>query len=275
MDPVNFSNTELPDIIELKNVCQDYMTATGNVTIIKDLNLLIEDKPSVGQFVVLLGSSGCGKSTLLRFISGLQQPTSGEILIRGKAPKLTDPISMVFQQYSSLPWLSVLDNVCLGMKFAGVKKEEQITKGMDMLKIVGLSGQEKKFAKYPNLSGGQLQRVAIARCLLTNPSILLFDEPFSGLDTITRSKMQTLINDIWLRKAQENQDVTAVFVTHNIQEACLLGDEIWIMSTNPGAIVDRIMIDLPPNRDQSLKRTKQFIDVEAEVEDRFNKVNGK
>jgi len=164
-----FKDTTLTNVIELKNICQEYDTPKGKTTIIKDLNFLIEDVPNQGQFVVILGKSGCGKSTILRYIAGLQKPTSGEILIKGKQKEEKDTVSMVFQQYSSLPWLSVLDNISLGLKFAGVTKKERNEKAMDIIKLVGLEGQESKYAKYPLLSGGQLQRVAIARSLLTNP----------------------------------------------------------------------------------------------------------
>jgi NitT/TauT family transport system ATP-binding protein len=110
---MNFINTDLPDIIELRNVSQAY----DNNVILKDFNLLIEDKPNVGQFVCLLGASGCGKSTILRYITGLQEPTSGEVLFKGKPLTREDRVGMVFQQYSSFPWLSVLENVALGLEF--------------------------------------------------------------------------------------------------------------------------------------------------------------
>jgi len=276
MEAVKFDNNPaLPDIVELKNVTQEYPSkdGKGKVTVIKDLNMLIEDRPGIGEFVVVLGASGCGKSTLLRYICGLQKPTSGEVLIRGKAPELTDPISMVFQQYSNLPWLTVLDNVCLGLKLAGVKKTERKEKGMAMLKTVGLEAQAEKYAKYPNLSGGQLQRVAIARCMLTNPSVILFDEPFGALDINTRLRMQNMINDIWLDAMKQKKELSAVFVTHDIAEAVYLADEIWIMRANPGQIVERIMIDLPLDRTKELKREKRFTDLVYEIEDKMTRIS--
>ena len=117
---VIFHNSELPDIIELKSINQIY---EGKSYVIKDFNLLIEDKPNQGQFVVLLGASGCGKSTILRYIAGLQQPTSGEILIKGKPLTSTDRIGMVFQQYSSFPWMTVLENVSIGLDYKGIEKK--------------------------------------------------------------------------------------------------------------------------------------------------------
>lgn len=263
---IQFDNTHLDDIIELKEITQIYDSiAKGQVTIIKDLNLLIEDKPNQGQFVVILGHSGCGKSTLLRYIAGLQKPTLGDVLIHGKPRTRETRVSMVFQQYSSLPWLSVLDNVALGLKFAGVEKKVRYAKAMEMIELVGLKDHERKFAKYPNLSGGQLQRVAIARSLLANPEILLMDEPFGALDIDTRLKMQILLADIWV----ELKNLTVVFVTHDIPEAVFLGDEIWLMSTNPGKIVDRVQVPFPLERQKELKRTSEFTKMVYDIEDRM------
>lgn len=257
---VDFKNTALPDIVELKNISQSY--DGGKSFIIKDLNFLIEDKPYQGQFVVILGLSGCGKSTLLKFICGLQNPTSGEVYITGKLRTPEHRIGMVFQQYSSFPWLSVLDNVALGLKYKGINRKERHTIAMEMIDLVGLSGHEKKFAKYPNLSGGQLQRIAIARSLVADPKILLMDEPFGALDINTRLQMQDLLCEIWTRL-----QTTIVFVTHDIPEAVYLADEIHIMRANPGKIVERILIDLPLERDRNTKREKHFMDLVYKVED--------
>jgi len=152
-----FDNPNASNIIELKGIDQSYNN--GKTEIIKDLNLLIEDKPMQGQFAVILGMSGCGKSTLLRYIAGLQKPTNGTVLVKGKPVSEENRVSMVFQQYSSLPWMSVLDNVGLGLQFQGVSKKERDERAMEMIQLVGLDGDQKKYAQYPNLSGGQLQRV--------------------------------------------------------------------------------------------------------------------
>jgi NitT/TauT family transport system ATP-binding protein len=258
---VEFINTSLPDIIELKNINQTY---DGKKQVIKDFNLLIEDKPNQGQFVVILGASGCGKSTILRYIAGLQKPSSGEVLIKAKPLSAEDRIGMVFQQYSSLPWMTVLDNVALGLKYKGIDKKEVYDKAMQMIKTVGLEGHEKKFAKYPTLSGGQLQRVAIARSLLVNQEILLMDEPFGALDTYTRLKMQDFLIEIW-----EKVHPTIILVTHDISEAVYLGDDIYIMSANPGVIVEQIRSDLPFHRTREVKRSKGFVDMVYRIEDRM------
>jgi len=259
MHEVRFINTELADIIELRKVSQTY--DGGKTYIIKDLNLLIEDKPDQGQFVVILGMSGCGKSTVLRYIAGLQPPSSGEVLIHEKL-RSDEAISMVFQQYSSLPWRTVLRNITLPLELRGIDKHEAEARAMTMINTVGLGGHEKKFAQYPVLSGGQLQRVAIARSLISNPEIILMDEPFGALDTNTRFKMQLMLADIW-----DTLKCTVIFVTHDIQEAVFLGDDIYIMSTNPAQIIDHIAIDLPFHRDRETKRSKRFTHLVQEVED--------
>ena len=271
LNRIVFEDTDLPNIIELKNINMTY--DEGKSYIIKDLNFLIEDKPNQSQFVVLLGVSGSGKSTVLRFVCGLQKPTSGEVLIHGKPRDDSTRIGMVFQQYSSFPWLSVLDNVALGLKYKGVSKKDRYEKAMEMIKLVGLDGQEKKYAQYPHLSGGQLQRVALARSLVSNPQILLFDEPHSALDVRTRSSMQLLLADLWVKMSTGTKDLTALYVTHDIPEAVFLADEIWIMRANPGTIIERIVINLPFERTIELKRTQQFTDIVYTIEDKLRQIS--
>lgn len=264
---VDFSEKpEQENIIELRGISQSY--DDGATQIIKDLDFLIEDKPMQGQFICLLGMSGCGKSTLLRYIAGLQKPTSGKVLVNNEPVGKDNRVSMVFQQYSSLPWMSVLDNVALGLKYKGVSKEERNEKAMEMIKLVGLEGHEKKYAQYPNLSGGQLQRVAIARSLLANPKILLMDEPFGALDVKTRLQMQDLIIQIW-----EKFKPTIVFVTHDIQEAVYLGDDIYIMDFAPSKIIEHIYVDLPFHRNRETKRQPRFIELVHKVEDAMMRIS--
>jgi NitT/TauT family transport system ATP-binding protein len=247
-------------VIELRHVSQTY--DGGKTFVFQDLNLCIEDITDQGEFVVLLGPSGCGKSTLLRYVAGLQKPTSGEILVNGAPKRDNEPISMVFQQYSSLPWKSVLDNVRLPLQLRGVSKEESTQRAMEMIARVGLAGHERKYAVYPLLSGGQLQRVAIARSLIANPAIILMDEPFGALDTNTRSSMQEMLADLWI-----SLQATIIFVTHDISEAVFLGDDIYVLSANPARIVRRIHVDLPLERDRATKRTAKFAALVTDVED--------
>lgn len=255
-------DTILPNIVELRNVNQSY--DNGETHIIKDFDLLIEDKPFQGQFVALLGMSGCGKSTILRYIAGLQQPTSGTVLIKDKPVGDDLRVNMVFQQYSSLPWMTVLENVALGLTFKGVSRQDKEAKAMEIIEWVGLKGQEKKFAQYPLLSGGQLQRVAIARSLVYNPEILLMDEPFGALDIETRQSMQDLLINIWSKFHS-----TIVFVTHDINEAVYLADDIYIMKKAPSNIVEYIKVDLPLIRTIEVKKSIHFLELVRDVEDKM------
>ncbi|HMQ60793.1 MAG TPA: ABC transporter ATP-binding protein [Flavilitoribacter sp.] len=260
-----FKDSELTNLIELRNISQSY--DGGESYVIQDLHFLVEDKPAQGQFVVILGMSGCGKSTLLRYIAGLQKPTKGEVLIHGKPLQPDMRAGMVFQQYSSLPWLTVLENVALALEFQGMPDKERKEKAMEMIEMVGLAGHENKFAQYPTLSGGQLQRVAIARSLLSNPEILLMDEPFGALDINTRMQMQELLAKIWLEFHP-----TVIFVTHDISEAVYLGDDIYIMKSPPSNFVEHIPVDLPFHRTWETKRLPHFMELVHEVEDRMVKV---
>src|SRR5204862_4208358 len=175
--------------------------------------LKVEDAPGVGEFRVFLGPSGCGKSTVLNIVAGLYPPTTGEALLRGQP--ITGPGSergMVFQSYSSYPWLTVLDNVAFGLMLRGVPRGEREAVAREWVKKVGLEGTERK---YPGqLSGGMRQRVAIARTLAVKPQIILMDEPFGALDVQTRLGMQNLINELW-----EEIEGSILFVTHDIPEA--------------------------------------------------------
>ena len=264
--PETFKDTALDNIISLRNISQSY--DGGKNWIIRNLDFLVEDKPAQGQFVAILGMSGCGKSTMLRYIAGLQKPTEGEVVIHGKKISKSTRVSMVFQQYSSLPWMTVLDNVSLALRYRGVKKTERDEQAMEMIKLVGLEGHEWKYAQYPTLSGGQLQRVAIARSLIANPEILLMDEPFGALDIRTRLQMQDLLAKIW-----HQFHSTIIFVTHDISEAVYLADEIHIMKAPPSRFVEKVKVDLPLLRSRETKRNPQYTQLVHQVEDRMIEVS--
>lgn len=254
--------------IELKDVCQDYGDKKG---VLEKINLVVDQKPGEDRVVGLLGPSGCGKSTILRYLAGLQKPTSGGVFLKGKPVGDETHVGMVFQQYSSLPYYDVLRNVALGLELQGVSKKEREEKAMDMIKLVGLDGHEHKKALYPILSGGQLQRVAIARSLLANPEILLMDEPFGALDVKTRVDMQELLRSILALPMEQ----TVLFVTHDIPEAVYLCDQIVLMGANPGRIVETIDINLPHMADKSIKRDSKFVKIVYDIEDRMQKLSGK
>ena len=256
------------DVINLKNIRQVYKTDKSENVLFDNFNFDIKDIKGEGQFVSLLGKSGCGKSTLLRYIAGLQKPTSGEIDIYGKTKTDADRIPMIFQQYSSFPWMSVIENVALPLIINKVNKNEAYDKAEELIKIVGLSGHEKKWARYPLLSGGQLQRVAIARSLVANPKILLLDEPFSALDIKNRNELQNVLLTLF---KNPTIDVTFILVTHDIREAVYLSNRLYIMKSNPGEIYKEYKIDLGTReRDQSIKYTDKYIDYVQSVEKDFN-----
>ena len=252
-DRVSVNHTT--DIINLVNINQVYSDQTPPNVVFKDFNLDIKDIKDRGQFITIMGKSGCGKSTLLRYISGLQEPTSGEVYIYGKKRTSKDRIPMVFQQYTSFEWKTVLQNVALPLILKGVPKNEANERAMDMIKVVGLAGHEDKWAKYPILSGGQLQRVAIARNLVVNPQILLMDEPFGALDTVTRKQIQLFLRSIF---EHAKLDPTVVFVTHSESEAVFLSSDIFILDSGPANIKHHFQIDLPEIRDESVRYSTQF-----------------
>jgi NitT/TauT family transport system ATP-binding protein len=253
------------NIIELTGISQTY---DGVKYIIKDFNLIVEAKPNQGQFIGLLGMSGCGKSTVLRYIAGLQKPTSGVVKVKGKQVDESTKVNMVFQQYSSFPWMTVLENVALGLELQGISQKDRDAKAMELIKLVGLEGHENKYAMYPTLSGGQLQRVAIARSLLANPDILLMDEPFGALDVKTRMQMQDLLLEIW-----QKYNSTIIFVTHDLEEAVYLANDIYIMKSPPSLIAGHLPIDLTMSRTRSLKRDPKYAELVYKLEDEMMRVS--
>lgn len=202
----------------------------------------VDESVAEGTFISVVGPSGCGKSTLLSIIAGLQPATEGEVSVAGKPVRGPQrSIGFVFQEDSTLPWKSVEENVRFGMRIAGVPADQQRTRAQEMIDLVGLQGFEKA---YPSeLSGGMRQRVAIARTLALDPDALLMDEPFGALDQQTRLLIGAEVRRIWAETHK-----TVVFVTHDIQEAILLSQEVWVMSYRPGRIIDRVQIDLPQDR---------------------------
>jgi NitT/TauT family transport system ATP-binding protein len=267
-------NTQLPDVVELRGIHQWYVNDGRKSVVLENVNLLIEDVPNRGQFVCILGPSGCGKSTLLRFIAGLQRPSQGEVFLYGKPRKESDHVGMVFQQYSSFPWLTVLENVSLALALKGVARNERNERAMEFIKICGLEKHAHKFALYPMLSGGQLQRVAIARSLVSNPNLLLMDEPFGALDVNTRLKMQDMLLGIWENLWKVKSATTIIFVTHDIPEAVYLATNIYIMQSNPGTFVHQIPIELPFDKTRKIKRDSKFVQYVYTIEDAMMQLSG-
>jgi ABC-type nitrate/sulfonate/bicarbonate transport system ATPase subunit len=225
------------------------------ITALDRISLDVADK----EFAVIVGPSGCGKSSLLRLVAGLGTPTTGHIYLDGSeviAPGRER--GMVFQSYTLFPWLTIQENVEFGPKIAGVSKAERSAAAREMIAQVGLTGFEKKYPK--QLSGGMMQRVALARALLNDPNILLMDEPFGALDSQTRSLMQELLLKIW-----EKSHKTVLFITHDIDEAILLGDSVYVMTARPGRIKQRIKIDIPRPRSFDLVTSPEFMTLKREI----------
>lgn len=231
-------------LIDIKNVSRSFAKANGEqLVVLEDVNLTIKPREIVG----LLGRSGSGKSTLLRIIAGLMKPSSGSALCRGE--KLDGPpegLAMVFQSFALFPWLTVLENVELGLDALNVPKPEQRKRAIAAIDLIGLDGFESAYPK--ELSGGMRQRVGFARALVVHPDLLLMDEPFSALDVLTAETLRTDIIDLWIEGRLPMKSV--LMVTHNIEEAVLMCDRILVFSSNPGRIASEIKVELqhPRNR---------------------------
>lgn len=210
-----------------------------------------------GEVIALLGKSGSGKSTLLRIIAGLIAPNAGKVLfndkeIDGPVPGLT----MVFQHFALLPWLTVLENVELGLEAQGIPRTESRARALEAIDVVGLDGFESAYPK--ELSGGMSQRVGFARALVVDPEVLLMDEPFSALDVLTAENLRSDLIDIW--QSKKTNIKTVIIVTHNIEEAAMLADRILLFSTNPGSISSEIKVDLPHPRNDQAPEFRSLVD---------------
>lgn len=231
--------------VEARNVGRVFKMRHGQEVIaLQDFNLTVREN----EFVSIIGPSGCGKSSFLQMVAGLDFPDSGEILVDGAL--VNNPGAdrgMVFQGYTLFPWLTVEDNVRFGLKKSSLPAEEKAEIVRGYLELVGLTA----FARvYPRqLSGGMRQRAAIARALAAKPKVLLMDEPFGALDAQTRLMMQALLLEVW-----ERERTTVLFVTHDVEEAIVLSDRVYLMSARPGKVREVMEIDIP--------RPRKFFEVE-------------
>jgi NitT/TauT family transport system ATP-binding protein len=200
---------------------------------------------SEGEIVALLGKSGSGKSTLLRCIAGLIRPTEGTVTLADMPGDDTaHGVAMVFQSFALFPWLTVQQNVELGLEARGVPKDERRTRALAAIDLIGLDGFENAYPK--ELSGGMRQRVGLARALVVQPSVLLMDEPFSALDVLTAETLRTDLLDLWCEGRMPIRSI--LMVTHNIEEAVLMCDRILVFTSNPGRVIAEIKVDLPQPR---------------------------
>jgi NitT/TauT family transport system ATP-binding protein len=227
-----------------------------DLLVLHQLNLRVLE----GEILAILGKTGCGKSTLLRIMSGLVKPTSGDVLYREQeVSKPISNMSMVFQNFALLPWLTVLKNVELGLLSQNLPIKTQREKALKAIDIVGMDGFESAYPK--ELSGGMAQRVGIARALVAEPEILLMDEAFSALDVLTAENLRNDLLDLWANKQTKTKSI--VFVTHNIEEAVLMADRIVILSSDPGSVIADMPVNLP--RPRQTERNTPFWDVVDEV----------
>src|SRR6478609_7773210 len=229
-------------IIEIVEVQKSFKKGDRQELLVLDnINLKMYE----GEIIAILGKSGSGKSTLLRIIAGLIEPSTGNVFYRGK--KVLGPskgMSMVFQTFALLPWLTVLQNVELGLEALGIEANERRARALKAIDTIGLDGFETAFPK--ELSGGMRQRVGFARALVVNPDILLMDEPFSALDVLTADNLKSDLLDLWHNKKTGLHGI--LFVTHNIEEAALLADRIIVFNSNPGSIRGELKVSLPHPR---------------------------
>lgn len=214
----------------LKNISKTYLK--GKLPVLNNISLSVDD----GEFVSILGPSGCGKSTILDIISGLASADSGDVVLNGKLIKnTTGKVAYMMQDDVLFPWRTVLDNVIIPLEIAGIEKKIAREEAKKLLHIFGL---DKFAASFPfMLSGGMRQRAALLRTYLTKKNVLLFDEPFAKLDALTRKNMQEWFLSIW-----EKDRRSVLFVTHDIDEAILLSDKIYVMSQRPGKIIKEILL---------------------------------
>ncbi len=229
-------------MIEIRNLSLVYKAELGAkpVRALEGVDLAVEE----GEFVSLIGPSGCGKSTLLRVIVDLLAPTEGEVRVAGARPRearLARQIAMVFQDPALLEWRNILGNVVLPLELMDCPTAQVRDRARAMIELVGLSGFERVHPR--QLSGGMRQRAAIARALVTNPKVLLMDEPFGALDQITRDRL-----NLELLRIVEKHRITILFVTHSIREAVLLSDRVLVMTPRPGRIADVFDVGLPRPR---------------------------
>jgi NitT/TauT family transport system ATP-binding protein len=247
-------------VIEIRGVNKTYRTRDGEVPTLRDIDITVDD----GELVVIVGPSGCGKSTLLRLVAGLLPPSSGEIRVEGKT--VTKPfgeVGIVFQSALLLPWRSVLGNIMMPVEVKRLPREPYLKRAHDLLKMVSLTGFEKK---YPwQLSGGMQQRASICRALIHDPRIVLMDEPFGALDALTRERM-----NLELQRIHRETKKTILLITHSIPEAVFLADRVLVMSDRPGKISAVYKVDLPRPRSLDVMGDPRFVELTQTIRRHFH-----
>ncbi len=241
-------------LLEVRHCKQAYhKDSASDFVVLDDVDLTLRN----GEIVGLLGRSGSGKSTLLRIVSGLLKPTAGDVIWRGE--KLTGPaegVAMVFQSFALFPWLTVQENVELGLEAQGVARAERERRAEEAIDLIGLGGYEDAYPK--EMSGGMRQRVGLARALVVHPDLLLMDEPFSALDVLTAETLRTDLIDLWVEGKLPVKSV--LMVTHNIEEAVLMCDRILVFSSNPGRVAQELVVPFAHPRNRHDAPFRKFVD---------------
>ncbi|WP_034429496.1 ABC transporter ATP-binding protein [Caldisalinibacter kiritimatiensis] len=238
-----------------KLLAQSLIKKFNNMLVVNNVSITLQEN----EFVSVIGPSGCGKSTIFNMIAGLIKPDSGDVFIDDeKYTGITGRVSYMYQKDLLLPWKKIIDNVSIPLIIKGHSKNEARKKVKDYFEVFGLSGFEYK---YPfQLSGGMRQRAALMRTYMFSKDVILLDEPFGGLDAITKTKMQ-----YWLLEVLEKLKASILFITHDIEEAIFLSDRIYILSDRPATIKKEIRIDLPKPRTQEILTSKEFNDLKRHV----------
>jgi len=248
-------------VIEIRNCRKSYESRNGEppLPVLDGIDLSVARE----EFVAVLGPSGCGKTTLLRIVAGLTTWDEGEVMVNGKAVRGPGPdCGMVFQDFALLPWATVSDNVAFGLSLRGIDRAERAERAARLIDAIGLSGFSDH---YPHqLSGGMQQRVGLARALAIDPPILLLDEPFGSLDSLTRRRLQEDLLDLHAATRK-----TVLLVTHSVDEAARLGDRVVLMSARPGRVLEAIDTGLPRPRPVHIGTNPRFVELKEQLWDRL------
>lgn len=240
-------------LIEVRELEKSFASRHGTITIMKGVSFDVRDN----DFVAIVGPSGCGKSTLLRLIQGLDRPSAGSVCFHDRpVTQVCHQMAMVFQSFALFPWLTVKENVALGLEARGWSPERIEAQVERYIGVTGLIGFEEAYPR--ELSGGMRQRVGLARALVVEPSVLLMDEPFSAVDPLTAEGLREEVLQLWRDPALPPEAV--VLVTHNIEEALMMADRVLILSRRPSSIVEEVPIDLPRPRDRKSEAFYQLTD---------------
>lgn len=256
--------------IKLEHVSKEFNARRSNIRALDDINL--EIFPS--EFVSLVGPSGCGKSTIIRMVDDIIKPTSGTIIVDGKAYDNSIPISkqdimklgFIFQIPNLYPWLTIKENLYLPLKVYGEYDEPHMKYADELLDMIHLSDYADAYPK--EISGGMAQRIGVIRGMVHKPEMLMMDEPFGALDDDTREEL-----DLEIRENRKNTGITIIFITHNINEAVLISDRVVVLKSHPGQIKDEVKIDLPYDRTLDMQESHEFLSYAKKIQDLIGTVD--